>query len=104
MAFSKNEMQVELLEFMQGFANSVERLYGGSVTFEESLITKSHLWNAVSEMYDYGVLGNPISGLGGDEMIDGTHADVEVFLNCISLEILKSGGHRLLLQLIFGFL
>lgn len=87
MAFSKNEMQAELLEFMQGFANSVERLYGGKMAdklAEESLITKSNLWNSASEMYDYGVLGIPVIGLGDEPNIDGRHADAEVFLNCIA--------------------
>lgn len=87
MAFSKKEIQAELLEFMQGYASNVERLYGGNIAeqlAEERLITKSNLWNAVNEMYDYGVLGTPITGFGVGEMIDGIHADAEVFLNCIS--------------------
>lgn len=87
MAFSKKDMQSELLEFMQGFANSIERLYGGNVSESLSntnIITKSYLWNAVSEMYDYGVLGIPSARFGHDEVIDGVHADCEVFLNCIS--------------------
>lgn len=87
MTFSKNEMQSELLEFMQGFANSIQRLYGGNVSESLSntnLITNSYLWNGVSEMYDYGVLGIPVTGFGHDQVIDGNFADCEVFLNCIS--------------------
>lgn len=87
MAFSKNEMQSELLDFMQGFANSIERLYGGNTSetlSNTNLISNSYLWNAVSEMYDYGVLGIPVAGFGHNQVIDGNFADCEVFLNCIS--------------------
>lgn len=92
MAFSKNELKTELLEFMQGFANSIERLYGGGVAetlSNETLITSSYLWTSVSEMYDYGVLGIPVLGLGDNPMIDGGHADTEVFLNCIARDVME---------------
>ena len=87
MAFSKNEMQSQLLEFMQGYASSIERLYGGNISetlSNTNLITNSYLWNAVSEMYDYGVLGIPLAGFGNNQVIDGIHADCELFLNCLS--------------------
>lgn len=86
MAFSKNEMQADLLDFMQGFANSVERLYGGGVgekLSDENLITHSWLWQAVNDMYDYGILGIPNPNFGKDELLDGSHADAEMFLNCL---------------------
>lgn len=92
MTFSKNEMQAELLEFMQGFANSIERLYGGGVAetlSNETLITSSYLWTSASEMYDYGVLGIPVPDLGDGSMIDGSHADTEVFLNCIARDAME---------------
>ncbi|MGB7815379.1 MAG: hypothetical protein WBL28_03405 [Methylotenera sp.] len=92
MAFSKNEMQNELKAFMQGFAESVERLYGGDVAqtlANEDLIQSSNLWNAVSEMYDYGVLGIPVPGLGDVPEVDGVYADAEVFLNCISTNAME---------------
>ena len=87
MAFSKNEMQEELLEFMQRFALSIERLYGNNETellTNTQLIPNSNLWNALNDMYDFGVLGIPVSGLGDDPSIDGKYADAEVFLNCIA--------------------
>ena len=92
MAFSKIEMQDELSEFMQRFALSIERLYGSNKTeplTNTQLIAKSNLWNALNDMYDYGVLGIPVSGLGDDPSIDGTYADAEVFLNCIATNAME---------------
>lgn len=92
MAFSKNEMQIELNQFMQGFAESVERIYGGDITqtlANEHLIQNSNLWNTVGKMYDYGVLGLPVPGLSDELMIDGGYADAEVFLNCIATNAME---------------
>ncbi len=87
MSFSKIEMQDELCGFMQEFALSIERLYGGNVgqiLENKVLIKKSNLWIAVNDMYDFGVLGMPVLGLGDEPQIDGIYADAEVFLNCIA--------------------
>lgn len=87
MAFSKNDMQFELKKFMEGYAESIERLYGGDIAktlSNEQLILNSHLWISVNNMYDHGVLGIPVPGLGDEPMIDGGYADAEVFLNCIA--------------------
>lgn len=92
MAFSKNEMQAELLEFMQGYANSVERLYGGNVAELLStidFIQQTNLWISMSEMYDCGVLGIPVAELINDLQIDGSHADAEVFFNCIATNAME---------------
>ena len=86
MAFTKNEMQDELLKFMGDFADSVERLYGtrvGESLSNERRIINSGLWRAVNEMYDYGILGIHDSSFGQDETVDGSYADAEMFLTCI---------------------
>ena len=87
MTFTKNEMQSELLEFMQGYANSMDRLYGSSMidlASNKSLIEKSPLWVAVNDMYDFGVIGDPVPGITNELVIDGIYADAEVFFNCIA--------------------
>ncbi|MDO9050867.1 MAG: hypothetical protein Q7U70_05200 [Methylotenera sp.] len=92
MAFSKEDMQSELLEFMKGFAAGVERLYGvheAAILSNPLLISNSTLWNALGNMYDYGVLGIPVIGLGDDPLIDGMYADAEVFLNCIATNAME---------------
>ena len=92
MAFTKNELQAELLEFMQGYANGVERLYGGSVAeilSTTNFIQQSPLWIAVNEMYDYGVLGTSVEKLSTDLLIDGSHADAEVFFNGIATNAMQ---------------
>ena len=86
MAFTKNELQAELLEFMQGYADNVERLYGGNVAKLLStlkFIQESNLWIAMSEMYDFGVKGILVPILGKDLNITG-HVDAEIFFNCLA--------------------
>jgi hypothetical protein len=87
MAFTKEEMQSELSEFMQGYANSIDRLYGSSLidlASNSTLVKKSPLWVAVNDMYDFGIIGNPVLGLTNNLVIDGIYADAEVFFNCIA--------------------
>lgn len=70
------------MNFMLGFADSVDRIY--STKLSESLsvggrVRESALWRAVSEMYDYGISGIQIEGFGKDLTIDAGHADAELF-------------------------
>ena len=88
MAFSKEKMQLELLEFMQGYTSSFQRLFKGrhdllNCTQEFDSIKKSYLWEIMSDMYDFGVKGLLVPGLGSDLNISG-HVDAELFFNCIA--------------------
>ena len=100
MAFTKTEMQQELMAFMQGFVQSVKRQYGNALSpnndsladvfvrlSDEKLIRQSWLWRGVNEMYDYGIAGIPIEKLG-ESTLDGFYADTEMFLRGLdSLEM-----------------
>ena len=108
MAFSKDEMQEELTWFMEGFADSVVRMYRGVacpcepdepfVTVSlflgsENTIKESWLWSVVNEMYDFGINGLPSLNLGQEYM--GENFDyVEMFLHGLgSMELyLKQDG------------
>lgn len=100
MSYTKNEVQEELMNFMKGFAESIQRLYGNmdevrngqaavsDFLGDEKRIRKSWLWNAVNEMYDYGIEGKPNGALGNGKTVDGSHADVEMFIRGLdSLEL-----------------
>lgn len=97
MRFTKQQMLDELLNFSEGFARSVGRLFGhsaigpilgsseGGYNAEPNLahLRESPLWRTLDAMYDYGVLGSrtdEIRELGGESSIDGSFADVELFL------------------------
>lgn len=90
MALTKDEVQKELMVFMQGFAQSVERVYGGGVVevlSNEDQIKKSWLWRSVDQMYDFGIAGLPVEGLGVGTL-DGTLSDAENFLRSLkSMEL-----------------
>lgn len=85
MIFSKLEMQEELLRFLTLFQNESGHLLGWEIpsSTDSSAIKESPLWNAVTEMYDYGVSGIPSGPLGPGSIIDGTHARAEMFFRSI---------------------
>lgn len=86
MAFTKAEMQEQLAPFIQGFASSVDRMLSTHIADEmESIerVQKSTLWGVSSALYDYGICGIALEGLGVGEVIDAEVADVELFLNLI---------------------
>lgn len=105
MTFTREALQTEFMKFMQGFASSVERLYGSQrerftdgMSLEDFLadpayIKRSPLWRAVNEMYDYGICGLPVLGLANPDKpcedtpighlintLDGEYVDAELFL------------------------
>lgn len=92
MPFSREEVQLELREFMLGFARSVERMYGPSsggalvghpgksawhVEPGDAQIEGSWLWVTLMRMYDYGIQGIRHSHAIQD--VDGPESDVEMF-------------------------
>ena len=81
MPFSKSAMQEQLLTFLNLFGREVAALYGVSdyAWTEKEAIERSPVWEAVSEMYDYGVEGIPTGDLVPGSRIDGAHAHVEMF-------------------------
>lgn len=85
MTFLKSEMQAELLKFLTSFQRETIELFGWSVPgpAENTTIEESPLWNAVDEMYDYGVSGVPNGPLGPGSIIDGPHARAEMFFRAI---------------------
>lgn len=82
MKFTKSEMQAELLEFMSSFGGYIARLYGASDASwaNEEAIKHSPVWSAMSEMYDYGVMGIPTGELVPEHRFNGIYAHVEMFL------------------------
>lgn len=88
MAFTKLEMQEQLALFIQGYAASVDRML--STDLAEMMESPDGpkttlLWSVSSKMYDYGISGIPLAGLGAGEVVDAEHADVELFLTNIEL-------------------
>ena len=82
MKFTKSEMQHELLKFMSLLGQHVAALYGARdpAWANEDAITQSPVWNAMGELYDYGVMGIPTGDLVPGNRINGIHAHVEMFL------------------------
>lgn len=82
--FSKKEMEQELLEFIESYSQSVQRMF--SLTAPEDLNPRHHtLFQICSALYDYAFLGlaqtDPQLRLLGDGyIIDGVMADAEMFL------------------------
>lgn len=91
MPFSKSEMQEELLQFLSLFGSEITRLYGASNydwTSREAIQT-SPVWEAVTEMYDYGVTGIPKGDLVPGARINGIHAHAEMFLHAMDTPAMK---------------
>jgi len=85
MTFSKSEMQEELFKFLALFQQETAELLSWGITgsTDNATIKESPLWNAVGEMYDYGVSGIPNGPLGPGSIIDGAHARAEMFFRSI---------------------
>jgi hypothetical protein len=89
MAFSKATLQEHLMAFLTSFGESFGRMYGDEawkVLSDHEVIKKSYIWRTVNEMYDFGIAGIPVRGLGElseDGSLDGNHADVELFFRAI---------------------
>ena len=86
MAFSKTDMQEQLLKFIQGYASSVDRMLRTNVHGEMEdceRVKKTTLWGICEVFYDYGVNGIASDGFGKGICIDAELADVELFLNYI---------------------
>ncbi|MDX9944073.1 MAG: hypothetical protein RBS35_04670 [Azonexus sp.] len=85
MSFSKTEMQEDLLKFLTLLGQEIASLYGaGDNTWtDEEAIKTSPAWNAVSEMYDYGVMGIPTEDLGPGGTVNGVHARIELFFRAM---------------------
>jgi len=85
MSFTKTEMQEELFEFLSQFGKDIADLYGiEDLTWtERRKIEESPIWQAVSEMYDYGILGVPSEDLHPEGHIAGMHGNVERFFRAM---------------------
>ena len=95
MAFTKDELKEELREFMCGFADSIERVYGSGkagallghpgisshdVDPTAAKLDDAWLWQAVLTMYDYGIgaMAHPSFGKDGD--VGNMYGEAELFL------------------------
>ena len=85
MTFSKSEMQEELSKFLNFFQRETAELLGWGTTDSADNVTikESPLWDAVGEMYDYGVSGIPNGPLGPGSILDGVHARTEMFFRSL---------------------
>lgn len=85
MPFSKAEMREELFKFLSLFGKQIAVLYGASDSTwtEKDAIQESPVWKAVSEMYDYGIMGIPTGGLVPRNRINGVHAHIEIFFRAM---------------------
>lgn len=92
MSFSKYAMQEELLAFLSLFGKGVAALYGvhDYAWTEKEAIEHSPVWEAVSEMYDYGMEGIPTGDLVPGGRIIGLHAHVEVFFHGLDTPNMKA--------------
>jgi hypothetical protein len=81
MTFSKLAMQEELFKFLSLYQKSITQLYGITDTWtEDEAIKDSPIWNAINEMYDYGVMGIPTGELYPGANVHFQYATVEKFL------------------------
>jgi hypothetical protein len=84
MQFRKSKMQEELYRFMTKFGEQIAKLYDGDDFWaNEQFVGNSPIMIAVSEMYDYGVLGIPTGDLLPGSRLDGIHAQIEMFFRGI---------------------
>ena len=89
--YSKDELKQELFKFLNRFGKQISALYNtrDSTWSEDKELQDSPMWQAMSEMYDYGVQGIPSRDLSGSR-ITGAHANVEMFLrgmNTMAMQI-----------------
>jgi hypothetical protein len=82
MPFSKSEMQEELFAFLSRFGGNVAQLYGISnhAWTSREAIEATPFWQAINEMYDFGVMGIPSEELYPQGHIYGLYAELERFL------------------------
>ena len=83
--YSKDELQQELFRFLNRFGKQIADFYNtsDSTWSEDKALQDSPMWQAMSEMYDYGVLGIPSRDLSGGR-ITSTHAHIEMFLHAMN--------------------
>ena len=91
MAFSKDEMQDELFKFLTLAGKQIAQMYGASNSewTEEESVKRSPIWEGVSEMYDYGVMGVPTGALVPGGIINGAHAHIEMFLRAMDTPFMR---------------
>lgn len=87
MRFTKIQMQEELSVFLTLFGEQLATLYGASAPAwaTKDAVQTSPIWEAVNEMYDYGVNGLPVPvkpGSTGSAI--GRHIEVERFLHALN--------------------
>lgn len=91
MPFSKDEMQEELFKFLSLAGKQIAQMYGASESewTEEESVKRSPIWEGVSEMYDYGVMGVPTGDLVPGGIINGAHAHIEMFLRAMDTPYMR---------------
>lgn len=91
MPFSKDEMQEELFKFLSLAGKQIAKMYGASERewTEEESVKRSPIWEGVSEMYDYGVMGVPTGDLVPRGIINGAHAHIEMFLRAMDTPYMR---------------
>ncbi|MDY0961596.1 hypothetical protein [Massilia sp. CFBP9026] len=89
MRFSKTDMQEQLLAFLSAYGEEITSLIGANGPPEPEAIRASALWNAVSDMYDYGTAGVPNGELGPGNAVDGTYARAEAFFRTLDTPAMK---------------
>lgn len=91
MPFSKDQMQEELFKFLTLAGKQIAYMYGASECewTEEESVKRSPIWEGVSEMYDYGVMGVPTGDLVPGAIINGAHAHIEMFLRAMDTPCMK---------------
>lgn len=91
MPFSKKEMQEELFKFLVSAGEQISQMYGASDSewIEEESVKRSPIWEGVSEMYDYGVMGVPTGDLAPGGIINGAHAHIEMFLRAMDTPYMR---------------
>ena len=83
MAFTKQEMQEELIAFIRGFSEGVDHMLGTELAEQmgaQGEAEASSLFLTTGALYEYGIEGVQTEGLGQDQIIDAEVADVEMFL------------------------
>lgn len=91
MSFTKTAMQEELSKFLVSYGKQIEQLYGASDSAwtEIEAVKASPIWEAVSDMYDYGITGTPTKYLFPKGHIDGVYAHTEMFFRGMNTPDMK---------------